>query len=110
MPNNMPERIWAFLMPGGGKSKLRFWKPRPLKQYGGEDAEYVRADIAEAEKRAAVAREREACAQIAKKVADRHIPLMPDDRLPDGLGAHHRSSRHAANQIADEISNRDTAT
>jgi hypothetical protein len=102
----MPERIWAYLMPGGGKSKLRFWKPRPLKQYGGEDAEYVRADVAEADKRAAVAREREACAQIAQRVADEALMKREESSPGDSYYHYHDGMSDAGEQIADEISSR----
>jgi hypothetical protein len=103
MLNNMPERIFAYLMPGGGDEKLRFWSPRKHTQIGGEETEYIRADVAEA----AIVYEREACAQIAQRVADE--ALMEREEISSGDAYYHYNdgASDAAEEIAGEINRRE---
>jgi hypothetical protein len=68
------------------------------------DIRFVRADVAEAEKKSAVAREREACAQIAQRIADEHLKLM--DSTTWYRKDYHDGASDAGEQIADEISRR----
>jgi hypothetical protein len=73
------------------------------------DVQFIRADVAEDEKKAAVAREREACAQIAQRVSDDHQRII-DRRLHavDTFYHYQEGMSDAGEQIADEISRRAT--
>jgi hypothetical protein len=114
MSNNIPERIW--LQWYGDSSDEDELCPNYEAVTWAEDKifnrdiRFVRADVAEAEKKAAVAREREACAQIAQRVADKYMKEYRASRTdPDkvGMRQYYDGASDAGEQIADEISSRE---
>jgi hypothetical protein len=109
MPNNIPERIW--LQWHGDSSDEDELCPNYESVTWAEDKvfdrdiQFIRADVAAA----AVAREREACAQIAQRVADKYMKEYRASRTdPDkvGMRQYYDGASDAGEQIADEISGR----
>jgi soluble cytochrome b562 len=93
----MPERIWP------DKADVR---DNFLDTHCEGETEYIRADVAEAEKKAAVAREREACAQIAQRIADEALRATEGLYAGDPEYHYQEGISDAGEQIADEISSR----
>lgn len=98
MSNTTPERIYVDNDYCDGDNQMWY--------YVGAEADYcyIRIDVHEA----ALAAEREACAQIAQRLSDEHLLLMDGKYAGDPIYHYHDGASDAGEIIADAITARDT--